>query len=206
MARRSRLDRLILVRPVLDIPKARLVATLKAAKIPYAQDPSNIDPRFTRARLRPLMAPLVGEGLDARRLATLARRLRRADAALEAEVDRVMEALPVEMPGEGAITFAAAGFAGLPAEIALRVLGRAVGQRATEGAAELGKLEALLAAALPAAQKPQKTPFRRTLAGALVCVAGGKVSVEAAPARRKPAAARPLTKGRPKAAPNSKTR
>ena len=30
-----------LVRPLLDIPKTRLIATLKAAKIPFAEDPSN---------------------------------------------------------------------------------------------------------------------------------------------------------------------
>ena len=40
-----------LVRPLLDIPKSRLIATLKAAKVPYAIDPSNADPRFTRAYL-----------------------------------------------------------------------------------------------------------------------------------------------------------
>src|SRR6185295_18419883 len=33
-----------LFRPLLDIPKSRLIATLKAAKIPYAEDPSNRDP------------------------------------------------------------------------------------------------------------------------------------------------------------------
>ena len=47
---------LCLVRPLLDIPKARLIATLQAAKIAFADDPSNRDPRFTRARLRGLMA------------------------------------------------------------------------------------------------------------------------------------------------------
>ncbi|MGB6272763.1 MAG: tRNA lysidine(34) synthetase TilS, partial [Pseudolabrys sp.] len=57
-----------LVRPLLDIPKSRLIATLNAAKIPYADDPSNRDPRFTRARLRTLMGALAQEGLDARRL------------------------------------------------------------------------------------------------------------------------------------------
>ncbi len=77
-----------LVRPLLDIPKARLLATLKAAKIPFAEDPSNADPRFTRVRLRGLLPALAGEGLDARRLALLSRRLKRADAALEAAVDR----------------------------------------------------------------------------------------------------------------------
>ena len=81
------------MRPLLDIPKTRLVATLKAAKIPFAEDPSNRDPRFTRARLRGLMPALAGEGLDARRLALLARRLKRADLALEAAVGRAMAAL-----------------------------------------------------------------------------------------------------------------
>ena len=32
---------IFLVRPLLHVPKARLVATLKAAGIDYAQDPSN---------------------------------------------------------------------------------------------------------------------------------------------------------------------
>ena len=43
---------IVLVRPLLDIPKARLVATLQRAGIAFADDPSNRDPRFTRARLR----------------------------------------------------------------------------------------------------------------------------------------------------------
>lgn len=199
MARRTRLDGVVLVRPFLDIPKARLVATLKAARISYAEDPSNIDPKYTRARLRPLMASLVGEGLDARRLAVLAARLRRADAALDAETERVLAALPADMAGQGAVTLPAAGFAKLPSEIALRVLGRAVAKRATEGPVELGKLEALLAAVVSAVQKGPKAPFRRTLAGALVSASGEKISVESAPARKKPPAASPLTKrgGRP---------
>src|SRR5262249_42932480 len=58
-----------LVRPLLEIPKARLVATLARAKIAFADDASNRDPRFTRARLREVMPALAREGLDARRLA-----------------------------------------------------------------------------------------------------------------------------------------
>src|SRR6478609_839087 len=71
-----------LVRPFLEIPKSRLVATLRAAGIPCADDPSNRDPRFTRARLRGLMPALAREGLDAHRFALLAQRIRRAEAAL----------------------------------------------------------------------------------------------------------------------------
>ena len=44
--------RIALVRPLLEVPKARLLATLRKAGIAYADDPSNRDPRFTRVRLR----------------------------------------------------------------------------------------------------------------------------------------------------------
>ena len=40
------------LRPLLDVPKARLVATLEAEGIAFAEDASNHDPRFERARLR----------------------------------------------------------------------------------------------------------------------------------------------------------
>ena len=87
----------MLVRPLLDIAKARLIATLDIAKIPYADDPSNRNPRFARPRLRGLMGALAEEGLDATRLAQLARRLKRAEGAIEAAVDRAMDELAVEL-------------------------------------------------------------------------------------------------------------
>jgi tRNA(Ile)-lysidine synthase len=200
MARKSRLDDLTLLRPFLDVPKSRLIATCKAAKLAYADDPSNIDPKFTRARLRPLMAVLAAEGLDARRLASLARRLRRADAAIEAVVERALAQWP---DTGGATILPAEGFASLPAEVALRVLGRAVARHASEGPVELGKLEALFVTLLPATQRPAKTPFRRTLAGALVTAAGLGLRVETAPPRR---AARLLTKRRAAPPRRGKTR
>lgn len=181
MSRKSRLGELALLRPFLDMPKARLVATCKAAKIAYADDPSNVDPKFTRARLRPLLASLAAEGLDARRLAALARRLRRADAAIEAVVERADAQWP---SADGATVIPRAGFLSLPPEVALRVLGRAVARHASEGPVELGKLEALLAALLPVLHKPASTPFRRTLAGALVVAGKADLRLETAPPRR----------------------
>jgi tRNA(Ile)-lysidine synthase len=77
----------LLVRPLLDVPKARLVATLERAGIAYADDAANRDPRFTRARLRGVMPMLAREGLDAPRIALLARRLARAESALDRAVD-----------------------------------------------------------------------------------------------------------------------
>jgi tRNA(Ile)-lysidine synthase len=183
--------RISLIRPFLTIPKSRLVATLKAAQIPFADDPTNRDPRFTRARLRGLMPRLKGEGLDASRLATLARRLARAEAALAGEAARAFDRLAVKQEKSGPIAIERAGFVALSPEIALRLLGRAIDETGDEGPVELGKLEALNATLTAASAKP-KGRFRRSLAGALVTLDAGSITVERAPPRR----SRTLTKGR----------
>jgi tRNA(Ile)-lysidine synthase len=171
----------LLVRPLLAISKSRLIATLAAAKFPFADDPSNRDPRFARPRLRELMPGLAAEGLDARRLAALARRMARADRALEAAVDEAETRLSRDAGGAVVL---GSRYAELPAEIALRLLGRAVAKVGHEGPVELGKLETLHAALAAAmAQNTRPARFRRTLAGAMVTF-GGEITVEAAPVRR----------------------
>ena len=190
-----------LARPLLDIPKARLIATLKAAKIPFAEDPSNRDPRFTRARLRGLMPQLADEGLDARRLALLARRLKRADEAIEAVIDQAMEFLAVDPPTQDVMTFEPGGFFIMPAEIGLRLLGRAIAKLGDEGPVELAKLEALKAA-LDAAKESGTRRFRRSLAGAIVTLEANRITVEKAPARRQMS----LIKARPRQAKRPKSR
>lgn len=72
------------LRPLLDVPKARLTAYLEALGVPYVRDPSNQSDRFLRARVRQLMPALAALGLDANRLADTARRMARADQALAA--------------------------------------------------------------------------------------------------------------------------
>jgi len=173
---------LVLVRPFLAISKARLVATLKAEKIPFLRDPSNSDPRFARARLRNLMPVLAAEGIDSARLAQLARRAARSEGAVETAV---AEALPrvslTEWSNSGPILLDLARLGDLPAEVVLRLLGRAIGAVGNEGPVELGKLEALLEAA---GRKRDAGRFRRTLAGAVITVDRGRLAVERAPARR----------------------
>jgi len=171
---------IFLVRPLLHVAKARLVATLKAAGIGYSEDPSNRDPRFTRARLRALMPALAREGLDAAGLARLARRMRRAEATIEFAVGAAREALaPGPWPQRGPIVFATRGFNDLPAEVALRLLGRAVAHAGDEGPVELAKLERLYEAL-----RQSRAPLRRTLAGALIALGSDRLTVECAPARR----------------------
>jgi tRNA(Ile)-lysidine synthase len=181
----------VLVRPLLEIPKTRLIATLARAGIAFADDPSNRDPRFTRTRLREVMAALAREGLDARRLSLLARRLRRAEAAIETAVDVATAALSqAPWPERGPIVFDVDQFNRLPAEVALRLLGRAIARAGDEGSIQLGKLEALYEAlSLVSAGKVSR--WRRTLAGALVTLGGRGLVVERAPARRGGAARGP---------------
>jgi tRNA(Ile)-lysidine synthase len=172
---------IFLVRPFLHIPKARLVATLQAARIAYAEDPSNHDPRFTRARLRTLMPALAREGLDARGLARLAARLRRAESTIQVAVQAARSALaPPPWPQHGPIVFATAPFAGLPAEVGLRLLGEAIAHSGDEGPVELAKLESLYEALRQA-----RSRLRRTLAGALITLSSDYLTVERAPARRR---------------------
>ncbi|MGL4445518.1 MAG: tRNA lysidine(34) synthetase TilS [Alsobacter sp.] len=73
-----------LIRPCLGWPKARLVATAQALGLPCVSDPSNVDPKFERARLRSGMARFEALGLTRARLALLAARAARADDALAA--------------------------------------------------------------------------------------------------------------------------
>lgn len=137
---------LTLLRPLLDIPKARLVATADEAGLSYVTDPSNQDARFERGRLRGAVDALAGLGLTPEAIALSARRLRRARAALEAAADDFLgrhtetSAAGYAVIGLGALLSAAE-------EIALRALARLI--FTVGGASEparLAKLEALLAA------------------------------------------------------------
>lgn len=172
-----------LARPLLGVPKARLVATLNKAGIAFADDPSNRDPRHTRPRLRALMPALETEGLSASRLALLAQRQRRAEDALRQVVARAQaEVSRTPWQEGGRIVLDRAGFAALPDEIAIRLLGRAIGEAGDEGPVELRKLEALFEALRG------ETGLRRSLAGALVTARAGELVIERAPPRRDRAA------------------
>jgi tRNA(Ile)-lysidine synthase len=181
--RRRERDGIVLLRPLLDIPKARLVASLRQARIPFADDPSNRDPRFLRARLRKLAPGLEREGIDAAKLSLLARRLERANAAIEqAAAEEWKRALRATV--RGSLEFDAPRYFALPAEIALRLLARAIDDTGHEGPAELRKLEALQEALAEA--KAANRTLKRTLAGAVIELDGRRLCIDSAPARRKP--------------------
>lgn len=187
MARQSDRDGIILARPLLDVPKARLVATLQKAGIGFAVDPTNADPDFTRPRWRALAPALAAEGLHARALARLAGRLRRADQALDLMADGAEQALAGLAAASIPAAVDAPAFAALAEEIRIRLLLRWIDRVGHEGPAELGKVEALSAAIDRAGQAAGTgVRLRQTLAGAMISVTARHLRIVPAPARRSP--------------------
>jgi tRNA(Ile)-lysidine synthase len=78
------------LRPFLEVSRDTLRAALEARGIDWAEDASNLDPRFHRVRARRALAALTPLGIDAPGLAATARRMQRARAALEAETARAL--------------------------------------------------------------------------------------------------------------------
>lgn len=110
-----------LLRPLLDVPRAALEATLRGRGQPWIDDPSNRDPAYARVRLRRSADLLAAEGLTAERLAATAARLGRARQAIEDAADALLA---------GAVVIDPRGWAHLdpvplraaPEEVGLRVL------------------------------------------------------------------------------------
>ncbi|MGY3496706.1 tRNA lysidine(34) synthetase TilS [Bradyrhizobium sp. USDA 4502] len=187
MARETERDGVLLTRPLLDISKAQLIATLQKARIGFADDPTNRDRSFTRPRLRALMPMLAAEGGDARNLARLAARIARANAALEVLVDDAEHYLALKSEDNSGAGFDSALFAVMPEEIRVRLLKRAIDRVGHEGPAELGKVETLLAAmdeALDGTLGKRESRLKQTLAGAVISIAAGRIRIGPAPPRR----------------------
>jgi tRNA(Ile)-lysidine synthase len=195
MARFSVREGVWLSRPFLEVSKSQLVATVKKAKLDYADDPTNRDTRFTRPRIRRVMPILAAEGGDARSLARLASRLARANAAIEVLLDGAERYLALRdrgpsnpESGANATSYDAKVFAAMPEEIRLRLLLRAIDRWGHEGPAELGKAETLLAAldrAVAEEGRARRPNLKLTLAGALVGLKSGRISIAPAPPRRR---------------------
>jgi tRNA(Ile)-lysidine synthase len=207
MARVTERDGLLLARPFLNVSKSQLIATLRKAKLDFADDPSNRDTHFTRPRIRNVMPVLAAEGGDARSLARLAARFARANQAVEVLVDGAERYLALKdrkasPPGGDARIFDARifdakAFAAMPEEIRLRLLLRAIDRMGHEGPAELGKVEVLLAALdravaeKRAGRRPNlskglgRPSLKQTLAGALVSLIDDRIRIEPAPPRRR---------------------
>jgi tRNA(Ile)-lysidine synthase len=173
-------ESLLLGRPLLDMPKARLQASLRQRGIGWIEDPSNASPVFERVRLRAASSALESLGLTSAMLSLSARRLRRARSALDRWVSDVLEpaAGMVEVHPCGFFAFDRSRLGALPDEIIARVLTRAIA--AAGGAGEpvpLAGVEAILA------DLPSTSSGAWTLARARLAATPQRLLIEREPGR-----------------------
>lgn len=112
-----------LLRPLLEVPKARLVATLHRLGQPWIEDPSNRDPAYARTRARAALVRSAAGDVTARRLAATARAMGRARVALgDATTALLVEA--AELDPAGHCRLRPRPLVEAPEEIGLRALAR----------------------------------------------------------------------------------
>jgi tRNA(Ile)-lysidine synthase len=184
---------LTLARPLLTVPKVRLVATCRAHGLSPTNDPSNTDPRFARARWRKLAPLLAREGLDATRLASLAARAaHHADAIAMLAEARVQASQTVGADGQPGLD--AATLLAPPLALAEAALAAALGRNCTpdigpelpepDYGPRLKRLEATCARLMAALAVAKAT--RLTLAGLLIQLdSRGRMTLQAEAPRRR---------------------
>jgi tRNA(Ile)-lysidine synthase len=133
-----------LLRPLLGLSRQRLLVTLEARGIAWADDPSNANAAFERVRLRAAAPALESLGLTGKALAASAARLQRARAAL----DWATSALETGVLDVHAGAYAAidrAVFAAAPFELRQRLLARVLARfGGASRPARLARIEALV--------------------------------------------------------------
>lgn len=118
-----------IVRPLLPFRRARLVAWATERGLRHRSDPSNLDLRFARNRIRHVALP----ALERVRPGTVASILRLADEAARAEeawnqvTDELLEDLAITAP-DGSIQLAREGLLGYHRHIRARLVRRAFGR------------------------------------------------------------------------------
>jgi len=110
-----------LIRPLLDIPRARLVEVLHASGQEWVEDPSNLDERYTRVRLRNVQSTFDDFGLTVDRMTQTAARMGQAREALETYAKAAFDE-SVEIFPEGYVLLDQGHLTQVPREIGLRIL------------------------------------------------------------------------------------
>ena len=117
---------LTVLRPLLGVQRAALRHYCTTLKIPFVDDPSNDDERFSRVRMRRLIKD---EGWDVARLARTADQMARARKVLMADAETAFATLNRAQFAEGGyVSFDRDGLAQVLPEIALRVFAMALSQ------------------------------------------------------------------------------
>jgi len=134
---------LFVFRPFLEVRRSELEEFIDRQETSAVDDPSNQNKKFERVRWRQFMPQLNEAGLSSEMIGLSAMRLRRADQALNELTERIYDDLFVIDPF-GCLFFDLAELSKQPAEIAIRLLARALDDAGGDGQAPtLLQVEAL---------------------------------------------------------------
>jgi tRNA(Ile)-lysidine synthase len=111
------------LRPLLSVSKASLIATCEALKQNWVTDPSNTDANFARVRIRNLLSEFKGEGFTTDRLLKTVSHMQRAKAAIDESVETLTGVIVSKME-TGAVELNVGLLLQAPQEVGLRCLSR----------------------------------------------------------------------------------
>ena len=160
----KQLGRRTVLRPMLSFTKADLIATLRAKRETWIEDPSNDKHQFERVRLRQLRESFEAAGLSNQAVALSARRLGRARMALDEMAVSIVERAGdlCRIDDLGYVEFSWGWMLSLPEEIRLRILTRLIASiGGGEKPVSLSGLEAMTEG------NGWKSPAGHSLAGAV---------------------------------------
>lgn len=160
-----------LIRPLLGVSRADLQAYLRSSGLSWIEDPTNEDTTYERVRIRKGMDALCALGVTQKGLATTARRLQRARAALDGLTTEALHEY-ASVHAAGVCDVSSALLADAPDEIVMRVLGRCL--TAVGGLTYPPRQSAL--EALQSYLKDGHTSTR-TLGGCQVVVGSGRIRI-----------------------------
>ncbi len=137
---------IVLIRPLLEISKARLVATVTARGVAAVDDPTNSDLRFERARVRSRLREFEAAGFSTNAIAISARRLGEARDALSYAEGAFAASLGLSFGNEVFARFDRAAFENGPAFLRQRVIARLIDRYGGDSPApQLSEIEDLVA-------------------------------------------------------------
>ena len=171
----------VLARPLLTATKTDLERVCREAGHPFLTDPSNMQEKFVRARLRRLAPMLAAQGLERAALTRLGRRARRATAALDFYSELTRRTACIDSD-DACVRYRADALAQAPQEIVLRLLATEIVGLVPGARVRLDRLERL-GEALADALAEGRT-WRATLAGVLVETRKNQLVLRRAPPRR----------------------
>ena len=88
MAQKTTINSIEIIRPLLSIPKTRLLATLEEKRQSWIEDPSNHNQDYTRVRIRKQLSELKNKDVVFARVLELTNKFRKFRNSLEAYLDK----------------------------------------------------------------------------------------------------------------------